>query len=94
MPEAPHTYVLAAEFGSMSLEFTKLTQLTGDPRYYDAIKRITDVIEREQMETKIPGLWPVVFNAKTQSFKEDNLFTMGGRADSLYEYIPKVSDGD
>jgi hypothetical protein len=90
-PEEPHSYVLAAELGSMSLEFTKLSQITGDPRYFDAVQRIADVMEREQSETKIPGLWPIVFNAQSQSFRDDATFTMGGRADSMYEYVPKVS---
>jgi mannosyl-oligosaccharide alpha-1,2-mannosidase len=73
----------------MSLEFTRLSQLTGDPRYFDAVQRIANVMESEQMQTKIPGLWPVVFNAQTQSFKDEREFTLGGRADSMYEYVPK-----
>jgi len=75
----------------MALEFTRISQITGDPRFYDAVKRVSDVLEREQSQTKIPGLWPVVFNGQTETFKQDNLFTLGGRADSLYEYVPKVS---
>lgn len=74
----------------MSLEFTRLSQLTGDSRWFDAVQRIADVMEREQSETKIPGLWPIVFDAKQESFRDDNTFTMGGRADSMYEYVPKV----
>jgi mannosyl-oligosaccharide alpha-1,2-mannosidase len=90
IPEQPHSYVISAEFGSMAMEFTRLSQLTGDPRFYDAVKRIADVLEREQSQTKIPGLWPVVFDAQKENFREDFLFTLGGRADSLYEYVPKV----
>lgn len=74
----------------MALEFTRLSQLTGDPRFYDAVKRVNDVLDREQSKTNIPGLWPVVFDAQQESFKQDFLFTLGGRADSLYEYVPKV----
>jgi mannosyl-oligosaccharide alpha-1,2-mannosidase len=73
----------------MALEFTKLSQLTGDPKFYDAVQRIHNVMEAEQKSTKLPQLWPVVFNAQTQSFKDDNLFTLGGRSDSMYEYVPK-----
>lgn len=40
-----------AEFGSMSLEFTRLAQLTGNSTYYDAIDRITQALAR-----KAPGL--------------------------------------
>jgi mannosyl-oligosaccharide alpha-1,2-mannosidase len=73
----------------MSLEFTRLSQITGDPRFFDAVQRISNVMETEQHQTKIPGLWPVVFNAQTQSFRDDKEFTLGGRADSMYEYVPK-----
>lgn len=88
-PETAHSYTLAAELGSMSLEFTRLSQITGDKRYFDAVQRITNVMESEQRRTMIPGLWPLVFNARTQSFREDRDFSLGGRADSMYEYIPK-----
>ena len=90
-PESPHSYTLAAELGSMSLEFTRLSQITGDPRFFDAVQRISNVMESEQSQTRIPGLWPVVFNAQTQSFREEKEFTLGGRADSMYEYVPKVN---
>jgi mannosyl-oligosaccharide alpha-1,2-mannosidase len=90
IPQEPHSYTLSAELASMSLEFTRLSQLTGDPKYYDAVQRVSDVLEREQKKTKLPGMWPVIFNAQTQSFEEDGTFSFGGRADSMFEYIPKV----
>ena len=50
--------VVLAEIGSLSMEFTRLTQLTNDNRYYDAIARITNELETIQTSTKLPGLWP------------------------------------
>lgn len=88
--EAP-TSVLLAEIGSLSLEFTRLTQLSGDPKYYDAIQRIMDTFEAQQNDTKIPGMWPVTLDAQRKDFTRDRSFTFGGMADSLYEYLPKVS---
>ena len=82
----PHT--LIAELGSLSLEFTRLSQITGDFKYFDAVQRISDVLEEAQSATHIPGLWPVVANAKDMTFK-DTGFTLGGMADSTYEYLPK-----
>lgn len=82
--------VLVAEIGSLTLEFTRLSQLSQDDRYYDAVQRIMDVFEAQQSFTKIPGLWPVVVNAKTMDFRGSSTFTIGGMADSLYEYLPKV----
>lgn len=83
--------VLVSELGSLSLEFTKLSQLTGDMKYYDAVQRIADVFEGSQDDTKLPGMWPVIVASSESgpSFSEDNQFTLGGMADSLYEYFPK-----
>lgn len=80
---------LVAEVGSLSLEFTRLSQLTGNPKYFDAISRITEVLDDHQGLTNLPGLWPVLVNARDQIFYKDAGFTLGGMADSLYEYFPK-----
>lgn len=80
--------MLLADLGSLSLEFTRLSQLTGNPKYFDAISRITDALEVAQDHTKLPGLWPTVVNAKTLQFAGSG-FTLGGMADSVYEYLPK-----
>ena len=79
---------LVADIGSLTLEFTRLSQITGDMKFFDAIQRIVDVFDENQSQTKLPGLWPVVMNAKTITF-EDSRFTLGAMADSLYEYLPK-----
>lgn len=47
-----------AELGSMSLEFTRLAQLTKDPRYYDAVARVTIALAEFQDRTKLPGVFP------------------------------------
>ncbi|KAL8692899.1 MAG: hypothetical protein Q9218_002157 [Villophora microphyllina] len=79
---------LVAEVGSLTLEFTRLAQLTGEAKYFDAIQRITDVLDREQNQTALPGLWPVMMDAKRGKFTDVG-FTLGGMADSTYEYLPK-----
>ena len=53
-----------AEIGSLSLEFTRLAQLTKQDKYYDAIARITNELEKLQDSTDIPGLWPLAVNAQ------------------------------
>ncbi|PGH03329.1 hypothetical protein AJ79_07407 [Helicocarpus griseus UAMH5409] len=80
---------IVAELGSLSVEFTRLSQITKDPKYYDAIQRITTLLEEHQEKTKLPGLWPLSVDTKTPSFDGDRRFTLGGMADSLYEYLPK-----
>ncbi|GAP87588.1 putative mannosyl-oligosaccharide alpha--mannosidase [Rosellinia necatrix] len=86
---APMT-VLLAEIGTLSLEFTKMSQLTGDMQYYDAIQRIYDELETAQSNTRLPGMWPVLIDASSSPmrFKGDG-FSLGGMSDSAYEYLPK-----
>ncbi|KAL9025758.1 MAG: hypothetical protein Q9196_005480, partial [Gyalolechia fulgens] len=79
---------LIAEIGSLTLEFTRLAQLTKDVKFFDAIQRITDVLDEQQNKTALPGLWPVIMNAKRANFTYTG-FTLGGMADSTYEYLPK-----
>ncbi|CAK7212991.1 hypothetical protein SBRCBS47491_001651 [Sporothrix bragantina] len=88
-PQTPHKSSLVSELGSLSLEFTRLSQLTGNPKYYDAIQRIMDLFEAQQDKTHLPGMWPVVVDAEKGDFTVSSGFTIGGMADSLYEYLPK-----
>lgn len=57
------SHVVMAELGSLSVEMTRLAQLTKKPKYYDAIARITDEFEKWQTKTLIPGLWPIKVDA-------------------------------
>ncbi|KAL2856066.1 glycoside hydrolase [Aspergillus pseudoustus] len=84
----PSGNTILAELGSFNLEFTRLSQLTGDPKYFDAIQRISDNLEAAQKETQVPGLWPMMVDAQSLRFV-DTRFTVGGMADSTYEYLPK-----
>ena len=45
------------------MEFTRLAQITGQAKYYDAIARITNELDAWQNKTDIPGLWPRVVDA-------------------------------
>lgn len=58
---APSRAVLA-EIGSLSMEFTRLAQLTGEHKYYDAVARITDHLEEYQNNTRLPGMWPTLLD--------------------------------
>jgi mannosyl-oligosaccharide alpha-1,2-mannosidase len=86
----PGETTLLAEFGSLTLEFTRLAQLTGETKYFDAVQRITNELQRMQNTTALPGLWPVVVNLKHWPIQAPySHFTLGGMADSTYEYLPK-----
>ena len=57
-PHRAGTRTVLAELGSLSMEFTRLAQLTGEDKYYDAIARITNELQIMQPTTLLPGLWP------------------------------------
>jgi mannosyl-oligosaccharide alpha-1,2-mannosidase len=88
--QSPASSGIIAEMASFSLEFIRLSQLTGDMRYYDAVTRVTNVLEDQQMKTKLPGLWPVGINVKKPDLTQDTQFSLGAMADSAYEYLGKT----
>ena len=48
-----------AELGSLSMEFTRLAQITKDNRYYDAVARVTDALyEWQERGTTLNGIFP------------------------------------
>ncbi|CAN8101816.1 unnamed protein product [Discula destructiva] len=83
--------VLLAEIGSFTMEFTRLSLLTGDPKWFDAVQRITDVMADSQNKTQLAGLWPMTVNAKDAKFNEGAHFTLAAMADSAFEYLPKMA---
>lgn len=88
--QLPGQAMVLAEAASASLEFTRLSQLTGDMRYFDAISRVTNVLEEQQGLTKLPGMWPVTVDMLTLNLTVDRSFGLGAMADSAYEYLPKM----
>ncbi len=62
-PHRAEARAVLAEIGSLSLEFTRLAQITKEPKYYDAIARITNELEYLQKNTAMPGLWPTIVDA-------------------------------
>lgn len=88
-PQTAPQRMLVSEIGSLTLEFTRLSQLTGEPKYYDAVQRISNIFDKSQNRTRLPGMWPVTVDAMKPDMSFDNFFTLGGMSDSLYEYFPK-----
>jgi len=77
----------SAQALGLSLEFTRLTQLTGNNKYYDAIARVADVMYQNQNYTKLPGLWPVSVDLQNNVFNHDNVFTLGASSGLMYQSI-------
>jgi len=81
---------LVADIGSLTLEFTRLSQITKDPKYYDAVSRITRGFAKQQKTTNVPGMWPYSVDAAKMDFHSGMEFSVGAMTDSLYEYLVKM----
>lgn len=57
------TDIIAAELGTLTLEFGRLAQLTKNDSYYDAVDRITDQFIKFKENSPIPGLLPLNLDA-------------------------------
>lgn len=84
-----------ADLGSLYLEFGRLSQITGEPKYYEAVERLAHVFSDNQPYSTIPGLWPETINARVgpndtafvgRSFR----YSIGAESDSSYEYLLKA----
>lgn len=63
-PHRASTRANLAELGSLSMEFTRLAQLTHENKYYDAVARVTNALEEWQNRgTAINGAFPDVIDA-------------------------------
>lgn len=84
--------VVSASPGTLSLELTRLSQVTGDPKYYDAATRVMRHFAKAQNATLLPGMWPmyVYMSSNPPNMETGSHFTLAGGADSLYEYLPKM----
>lgn len=83
--------VLLAEVGSMTMEFTRLSLLTGEPKWFDAVQRITDLLAAQQDKSQLAGLWPLSVNTRKEDFHSGTHFTLAAMADSAFEYLPKMT---
>ncbi|CAG8555181.1 3196_t:CDS:10, partial [Acaulospora morrowiae] len=92
-PDEEETYAwgggLLAEVGTSLLEFTKLTQLTGDREFFTKVDNITEVIFKAPK--KIPGLYPVKLSQGLIQCQETLRaeISFGANGDSFYEYLIK-----
>ncbi|KAK3689612.1 glycosyl hydrolase family 47-domain-containing protein [Podospora appendiculata] len=84
-----------AEMGSMGLEFTRLAQLTGETKYYDAIARITNALEEFQNRedaSAIPGIFPQQIDASGCNTTEAALATLKISSDFVQMQAEKAVD--
>lgn len=80
------------------MEFTRLAQLTGEDKYYDAVARITDLFDEFQNNTRLPGMWPTYLDASgckmiewTPEINKPLQKPLPGK--DLDQELPAVADG-
>ncbi|XP_031845965.1 alpha-Mannosidase class I b [Nomia melanderi] len=75
-----------SEVTSIQLEFRDLSRNTGEPKYEEAVAKVSEHVHRLE---KYDGLVPIFINANTGQFREFATITLGARGDSYYEYLLK-----
>lgn len=80
-----------AEAGSMSLEFIRLSQITGNRTWFDLVQRTMDFLEERVIPRSSQSpLIPLWFYPDLDSGVVGGTFSFGGLADSYYEYLVKT----
>lgn len=73
------------ELGTLELEWRYLSDVTGDPRFADHVKKLRDRVE--QKGGVGDGLYGLTFHQN--GVVGQRRFSIGGQADSFYEYLLK-----
>ncbi|KAH9383711.1 alpha-Mannosidase class I a [Haemaphysalis longicornis] len=84
---------ILAELGTMHLEFSYLSDITGDPVFREKVDRVRQLLADLD---KPRGLYPNYINPKTGRWGQHHM-SMGALGDSFYEYLLKAwiqSDGE
>uniref|UniRef100_T1JAS7 alpha-1,2-Mannosidase n=1 Tax=Strigamia maritima TaxID=126957 RepID=T1JAS7_STRMM len=77
---------ILAEFGTMHLEFVYLSDVTGNPIFYEKVKKIREVLNNLE---KPYGLYPNYLNPKSGRWGQHHM-SLGALGDSFYEYLLKA----
>ncbi|KAJ1642772.1 hypothetical protein J3B02_002015 [Coemansia erecta] len=76
--------VCIAEAGTIQLEFKRLSQLTGDPKYQRLAEGASDALESGYR--KYPGLYPAFIFTTSKQYDNSSSYGLGAMSDSFYEY--------
>lgn len=76
---------ILSEFGTLHMEFSYLSDVTGNKTYKDKVTKIRKVLKEAE---KPKGLYPNYINPKNGKWGQHHM-SMGGLGDSFYEYLLK-----
>ncbi|XP_053693577.1 mannosyl-oligosaccharide alpha-1,2-mannosidase IA isoform X2 [Sabethes cyaneus] len=77
---------ILSEFGTLHLEFSYLSDVTGDSVYRERVQTIRSVLKDIE---KPKGLYPNYLNPKTGKWGQQHM-SLGALGDSFYEYLLKA----
>ncbi|CAK9795541.1 Mannosyl-oligosaccharide alpha-1,2-mannosidase IA [Anthophora quadrimaculata] len=77
---------ILSEIGTMHLEFTYLSDITGNPVFKNKVENVRKVLKNLE---KPKGLYPNYINPKTGKWGQHHM-SLGGLGDSFYEYLLKA----
>ncbi|OXU26534.1 hypothetical protein TSAR_014740 [Trichomalopsis sarcophagae] len=77
---------ILAEIGTMHLEFTYLSDITGNPIYRAKVEHVRKTLKNLE---KPKGLYPNYIHPKTGKWGRHHM-SLGGLGDSFYEYLLKA----
>ncbi len=78
------------DLGSLTLEFTRLSMLTGDARWFDAMQRVMDVLAAQQDSGRVPGLWPAYGRLDKMVFDDGSYYPVPTMAAALAKTVALV----
>eukprot|EP00112_Aurelia_sp_Birch-Aquarium-sp1_P019897 Seg5010.1 transcript_id=Seg5010.1/GoldUCD/mRNA.D3Y31 product="Mannosyl-oligosaccharide 1 2-alpha-mannosidase IA" protein_id=Seg5010.1/GoldUCD/D3Y31 len=76
---------ILAEFGTLHLEFTYLSHITGDPIYASKVNKVREVLRAIE---KPNGLYPNYMDPRSGTWGQQHV-SLGALGDSFYEYLLK-----
>ncbi|XP_059082590.1 mannosyl-oligosaccharide alpha-1,2-mannosidase IA-like [Tigriopus californicus] len=76
---------ILSEFGSLHMEFSYLSDITGDPIFRQKVEKVRDVVASAE---RPKGLYPNYLSPKTGKWGQFHT-SMGALGDSFYEYLLK-----
>lgn len=81
---------ISSSMTGILLELTRLAQITGEAKFFAAASRVVDELETWQNSTKLPGMWPSLFDLKEGTLNHDNVFGLGPDSRGSYEHLLKM----
>ncbi|XP_043469898.1 mannosyl-oligosaccharide 1,2-alpha-mannosidase IA isoform X1 [Leptopilina heterotoma] len=77
---------ILSEIGTMHLEFSYLSDITGNATFREKVKKVRDILKNME---KPKGLYPNYIHPKTGKWGQHHM-SLGGLGDSFYEYLLKA----